>query len=61
MELDNKKLSELLFFISQHLAKEDKEFNLELSILIRGWLRDKELSAELRKNIQEWGFTFNGK
>lgn len=61
MELDNKRLSEILFFISEHIAKEDREFNLDLSVMIRGWLREEGLSDELRKNIQEWGFTFNGK
>lgn len=54
MELDNKRLSELLLLISERLAVEDSDFNLKIAILIKGWLQDPSISGELKKSVTDW-------
>ena len=61
MELDTKRLSELLMLISEYLAKQDRGFNSDIAALFKGWLKDETLSEDQRKSIQDWSFTFNGK
>ncbi len=61
MELDNKKLSELLLLISERLAVEDSDFNLKIAILIKGWLQDPSLSDELKESVTNWSFRFKGR